>query len=201
MGPQIAYLYGTACRSLPGFFILDDHDYFVNDDAREKDEWQLQLLLAWLNPYVEQCVTLPPDEFFLELARTAQNLYLPEFLPDPTRPSDLPGAAGLDRQADGAAESSGLPATGIAARSPGVNEVYGTVRYGDLLEGVCFELRRFLTLDGEEAGILPLKTEGWIRDRMEAEETRFFGWRNGTDPVEAIETLEPHHVFEVRAGG
>jgi hypothetical protein len=153
VGPQIAYLYGTACRSLPGFFILDDHDYFVNDDAREEDEWQLQLLLAWLNPYVEQCVTLPPEGFLLELARTTQNLYLPEFLPDATRPEGLPG---------------------VSDRNPSINETYGSLRYGDLLEGVFFELRRFLTLDGKDAVFLPPETEQWIRDRMGAEAAQYF---------------------------
>ena len=35
--PQIACLYGTVLRSYPTFFLLDDHDYFENDTAMEKD--------------------------------------------------------------------------------------------------------------------------------------------------------------------
>ncbi|MFP4562051.1 MAG: hypothetical protein ACLFRY_01965 [Spirochaetia bacterium] len=155
VGEQVAYLFGTACRSTPSFFILDDHDYFVNDDARKEDERQMQLLLAWMNPFVAGCVTLPPEPFHLEMARTAQNLYLPEFLPDPTRPGDLPGSGASDR-------------------SPGVSEVYGTLRYGDLLEGAFIETRRFLTLDGEDAVLLPKPTENWLTGRMRAATSRYF---------------------------
>ena len=57
--PQIALLYGTRLRSTPVFFLMDDHDYFENDEAEEK------------------FITFPPDNFDLTLARTVQDMYFP----------------------------------------------------------------------------------------------------------------------------
>ena len=34
-GPQIVDVYGTDCRSVPMFFLTDDHDYFENDEAND----------------------------------------------------------------------------------------------------------------------------------------------------------------------
>ena len=168
VGPQIAYLYGTACRSIPTLFILDDHDYFANDDAYETDSINPQLLMAWINPYISKCITFPPDLFMLELARTAQKLFLPEFLPDPNRPLDL-------------------PATGASDRLENVSECFGTLRYGNLVEGLLYDTRRFVTLTGENASFIPPKAEQWIIDRSKAEDTTYvinfspisFGWSAG----------------------
>ena len=89
VGPQIANLYGTSCRSLPTFFMLDDHDYFENDIATEKDGFDiLLLLLAWRSPFFKGGVSFPPDKLILDLGRASQKLYLPEFLPDDNRPAD-----------------------------------------------------------------------------------------------------------------
>ena len=68
-GPQIADLYGTLFRSLPVFFVQDDHDYSENDEA--SDELR----------------TFPPGPFMIDLARATQRLYYPEFLPGPDLPS------------------------------------------------------------------------------------------------------------------
>ncbi len=73
-GPQIAPVYGTDFRSVPTFFIQDDHDYYDNDDA------------------YDEIVTFPPDFFMSQMARATQSLYYPEFLPDATRPAGLAGA-------------------------------------------------------------------------------------------------------------
>lgn len=67
-GPQIADVYGTRFRSLPTFFVTDDHDYFENDEADARR------------------VTFPPDDFEVRLQQVTQALYYPEFLPDPARP-------------------------------------------------------------------------------------------------------------------
>jgi hypothetical protein len=80
VGPQIARLYGTMFRSVPVFFLRDDHDYFEDDQV------------------TEELTTFPPDPFMRELARASQWLYYPEFLPDATRP-DLPGSSAPDRPA------------------------------------------------------------------------------------------------------
>jgi hypothetical protein len=76
---QIVSIYGTDFRSVPMFFIQDDHDYFDNDDADDN------------------LVTLPPSWFMLQLARATQNLYYPEFLPDAARPLGLPWSSAGDR--------------------------------------------------------------------------------------------------------
>jgi hypothetical protein len=79
VGPQIADLYGTMLRSVPVFFLQDDHDYFEGDAANE---------------FV---VSFPPEPFMLELGRATQHLYYPEFLPDPGRPLGLAGTGASDR--------------------------------------------------------------------------------------------------------
>ncbi len=76
---QIAALYGTMLRSVPCFFLQDDHDYFENDEA--DDRW----------------ITFPPDPFRLRLARAVQHLYYPEFLLAPAQPAGLAGASANDR--------------------------------------------------------------------------------------------------------
>lgn len=77
--PQIAHLYGTLLRSVPTYFIGDDHDYFENDDA------------------FKSYVAFPPDDFMLRAARAVQRLYYPEFLPSPTRPIAFPGASAPEK--------------------------------------------------------------------------------------------------------
>lgn len=70
---QITPLYGNSCRSVPVFFLQDDHDYFDNDDA------------------TDEIVTFPPNDVMLRLARATQKLAYPEFLPDINRPHGLAG--------------------------------------------------------------------------------------------------------------
>jgi hypothetical protein len=73
-GEQIAPLYRTSCRSIPVFFIRDDHDYFDNDIASDR------------------LITFPPSDHMMRLARATQQLYYPEFLPDANRPYGLAGS-------------------------------------------------------------------------------------------------------------
>ncbi len=168
VGPQVAYLFGTACRSIPTYFIPDDHDYFANDDAIEEDKFNFQLLLAWIDPFVEAVVTFPPDPFMLEAGRAAQKLYIPEFLPDANRPLSLPGTNATDRAVN-------------------VSECFGTLRYGDLLEGVMYDVRRYITLTGANATFIPLEAEQWIINRSRDANTTYFahlspislGWSAG----------------------
>ncbi|MBD3226956.1 MAG: hypothetical protein GF329_02115 [Candidatus Lokiarchaeota archaeon] len=154
VGPQIAYLYGTACRSIPTYFILDDHEYLANDDAIEESSINIQLLLAWINPYVESCITFPPDPFMLEAARTAQRLYLPEFLPDENRPLTLRG-------------------TNASDRAKNVSECFGTLRYGNLVEGLMYDVRRYINLTGENGTFIPLDAEQWLIDRANSDNSTY----------------------------
>ncbi|MHA1894318.1 MAG: hypothetical protein ACTSX4_07455 [Candidatus Helarchaeota archaeon] len=168
IGPQIAYLFGTACKSISTYFILDDHDYSANDDAIESATINFQLLMAWLDPFVAPCITFPPDEFMLKFARAAQRLYLPEFLPDENRPLTL-------------------PATNATDRAVNVSECFGTLRYGDLVEGLMYDVRRYVNLTGVNGTFIPLEAEQWITDRCASEDATYvinfspisFGWSAG----------------------
>lgn len=73
---QIPALYGTALRSTPSFFVVDDHDYFENDEFDDK------------------LATLPPDDYGIVAAEQTQHLYYPEFLPDANRPTWLASGDG-----------------------------------------------------------------------------------------------------------
>lgn len=88
VSPQIQALYGTMFRSVPVFFLQDDHDQFDNDEA------------------TQHIITFPPADFNVRLARTVQSMYYPEFLPAPGRPRVLPGIGNADRPA-GISESYG----------------------------------------------------------------------------------------------
>ncbi|MBN7797575.1 hypothetical protein [Parahaliea mediterranea] len=131
---QIARLYGVRLRSTPSFFITDDHDLFENDEA------------------TDTLVTLPPDQRMLDLARSVQHLYYPEFLPDPTRPGFLPGSGAPDRLAD-------------------CSEVFGTLRYGRLLEALLYDTKRYSTLKGPQATMIPPAVERWLGARTASTDT------------------------------
>ena len=150
VSPQIIDLYGTACRSTPMFFFNDDHDYFENDEANDA------------------LVTFPPKPFPLELARTVQQMYLPEFLPDENRPIDLPGSSANDRVL-------------------GASESFGTLRYGKLAELLMYDCRRFITLSKQSATFIPTATENWLLNRTASQEVKHtihvpstpYGWSAG----------------------
>jgi hypothetical protein len=132
---QIADLYGVRMRSMPMFFVGDDHDYFENDEATDR------------------YVTFPVEDFEVELKRGMQQLFYPEFLPDPHRPATLPGASAPDRWS-------------------GLAESFGTLRWGDLLEAVIYDCGRHLSLKGKHAGLVPPPAEAWLVERTRAEDTR-----------------------------
>ena len=95
----------------------------------------------------DRMVTFPPDHFMLQLARATRRLYYPEFLPDANRPLGLPGASAADTPA----------ATG---------ESFGTLRFGRLAEVLLYDCRRYLTLAGPNAVVVPREVENWITTRI-----------------------------------
>jgi len=97
-------------------------------------------------------ITLPPDKHMLASARATQYLYYPEFLPDSHRPATLAGSSSPDR-------------------APGLSEVYGTLRYGKLLEALMYDTKRYNTIDGASATVFPLETEQWLAERTMTEDT------------------------------
>ena len=78
-GPQIVPVYGSDFRSVPVFFLQDDHDHWDNDAV------------------ADEITSFPIQGFQLQLARATQQLYYPEFLPDGRRPADLPWSGTPDR--------------------------------------------------------------------------------------------------------
>lgn len=136
-GEQITPLYGTLCRSTPVFFLQDDHDHFDNDEA------------------TDEAVTFPPDSFMLQAARATQRLWYPEFLPDPNRPTGLPGSDFADQ---------------TATRPTGLSESFGTLRYGRLAEVLLYDVRRTMTLAGPTAVFVAPEVEGWLKARAAARE-------------------------------
>lgn len=147
---QIAGLYGASLRSIPSFFLTDDHDLFENDEG------------------TPQLMTLPPTRPRVEAERAVRRLYYPEFLPDPNRSSQLDGSSASDR-------------------APGLSEGFGTLRFGKLVEAVLYDTKRYVSLDGDRAGMVPARTEEWLLDRTAAEDTSHFihipstpfGWSAG----------------------
>lgn len=129
-GPQIVPLYGTDFRSTPMYFLQDDHDHWENDSP----------------------LTYPVPWFQLQLARTTQQLYYPEFLADPTR-------------------SPGLPYSHLSTRGD-LSESFGTLRYGDLLEVLLYDVRRTLSVGELNAGFLDRNVENWLAQRTASSDTR-----------------------------
>lgn len=129
-GPQIVPLYGTDFRSTPVYFLQDDHDHWENDSP----------------------LTYPVPWFQLQLARTTQQLYYPEFLPDVTRPP-------------------GLPYSTISARGD-LSESFGTLRYGQLLEVLLYDVRRTLSVGELNAAFLDSNVEDWLVQRTASQDTR-----------------------------
>ncbi|MEZ5500705.1 MAG: hypothetical protein R3E77_14930 [Steroidobacteraceae bacterium] len=130
---QIALLYGVMLRSVPSFFLSDDHDMFENDEAHE------------------DFFTLPPDRHMLNAARATQRLYYPEFLPDQTRDNWLPGA--------------------LTCRADDLSESFGTLRYGKLFEALLYDTKRYVSLQGPVATMVPPEVEAWLARRTTATDT------------------------------
>ena len=80
VAPQFVPVYGVDFRSVPMFFLQDDHDHWENDAVTD--------LIA----------SFPVPWFQLQLARATQRLFYPEFLPDARRPAGLPWSGAFDRR-------------------------------------------------------------------------------------------------------
>ena len=100
----------------------------------------------------DEFFTLPPDRHMLDAARATQRLYYPEFLPDRTRDKWLPGS--------------------YTCRDDDLSEVYGTLRYGKLFEGLLYDTKRYVSLKGPSATMAPPEVEAWLARRTAATDTR-----------------------------
>lgn len=129
-GPQITPLYGTEFRSTPVYFLQDDHDHWENDSP----------------------LTYPVPWFQMQLARSTQQLYYPEFLPDAMR-------------------SIGLPYSTSGIRGE-LSESFGTLRYGKLLEVLLYDVRRTLSVGQMNASFLDANVEDWLIQRTASQDAR-----------------------------
>src|SRR5262245_1586096 len=139
---------GVCDYQIPGLYgtsLRSTPAFFISDDHDTLEN----------DEYDNKLATLPPDIYGIRGAEQTQHLYYPEFLPDANRPDWLPGA---DK----------------AVRPVGANMLYGTVRYGTMLEAVLYDCRRFVDYKGDHASILPTWVEDWIIARTRAEETTHF---------------------------
>ncbi|HEV3216994.1 MAG TPA: hypothetical protein VGZ27_14780 [Vicinamibacterales bacterium] len=99
----------------------------------------------------DEIVTFPPVWFQLELARATQRLYYPEFLPDDNRPL-------------------GLPWGSVGGRADGVSESWGTLRFGNLVEILLYDVRRTCTLAGPSAVFIDPEVERWLVGRTTSQD-------------------------------
>lgn len=96
-------------------------------------------------------VTFPPPPFHMALRHGLQHLYFPEFPADDPLPAGIPGVE----------TEQGIP----------VSRSFGEVRYGDLFNGMLFDCGGHLSLDGEQAGLVPDAVERWLVARTQREDT------------------------------
>ena len=95
----------------------------------------------------EEVFTFPPRNFTARLGRAQQSLYFPEYLPEANRPAHLAGSG-----------------------SDGVSESYGSYRWGNLLELLLYDCRRFISVAGPTSVFVEPQAERWMTRRT-ADET------------------------------
>ena len=116
--------------------------YFQTDDHDMFENDEFDAYLA----------TLPAGEFGQIGEDVTQLRGYPEFLPTPGRPSYLWGSTGV-------------------GRAPDVNQFFGALRYGNLLEVLMYDCRRFADYKGIHARVVPRWTEDWLKSRTLKEDT------------------------------
>ena len=130
---------------LYGCTLRSTPSYFQTDDHDMFENDEFDAHLA----------TLPAAEFGQGGEDATQFRSYPEFLPTPGRPAYLWGSRG-------------------PGRAPGVNQFFGALRVGKLLEVVMYDCRRFADSKGIHARTVPKWTEEWLKARTLAEDTRHF---------------------------
>jgi hypothetical protein len=147
--PRNAAIFTGICdyqiAGLYGTSLRSTPAFFLSDDHDKFEN----------DEFTDQIATLPPDSYGIVGGEQTQQLYYPEFLPDRHRPEWLPGA-----------DKAGIPA--------GTNMVFGTLRYGRLLEAVLYDCRRYVDYKGRHAKVLPQWVEDWLIARTRAQDTAHF---------------------------
>lgn len=97
-------------------------------------------------------LSYPVPWFQLQLARATQQLFYPEFLADSRRPA-------------------GLPWSSTSTRGE-LSESFGTLRIGNLVEVLMYDVRRTLQVGELNALFLDRVVEDWLHERTASHDTR-----------------------------
>jgi len=160
--PRNAAIFTAVCDyQIPGLYgttLRSTPAFFLTDDHDDFENDEFDAKVA----------TMPPDSYGTVGAEQTQRLYYPEFLPDRNRPTWLPGGDKAWQPVD-------------------TNLMFGTLRYGKLLEVVLYDCRRYADYKGAHAKLFPQWAEDWIIARTRAQDTSHFfhvpslpfGWSSG----------------------
>ncbi|MFT4565129.1 MAG: hypothetical protein ACI9FN_000077 [Saprospiraceae bacterium] len=96
---------------------------------------------------LESIISLPPTEYMLDAARSTQLLYYPEFLGNKLKPSDFPD---------------------MISKTPGLSTSFGMIKYGSLAEFNMYDCKRYCSIDGKDAVVIPRVVEQWLSDRQQS---------------------------------
>jgi hypothetical protein len=150
LDPRNAAIFQALCNwqiaGLYGTRLRSSPSFFVTDDHDmfENDE------------FTDELATQPADSYGLRAAELTQFMYYPELFPYAQPYGDwLDG--GLRK-----------------GRVDGSNMLFGSIRFGDLLEAVIYDCRRMIDYKGKHARVIPQAPEEWIINRTLAEDSLHF---------------------------
>jgi len=89
-----------------------------------------------------ELVTFPPNDFHTDLRNLLQAQYFPEYIVEDELPKNFPGHQTQD----------GLQ----------VSTHFGKIQYGNLFHGLIYDCGGQLSLEGDEAGLIPNTVEQWL---------------------------------------
>ncbi len=99
-----------------------------------------------------ELVTFPPNNFHSDLRNLLQAQYFPEYIVEDELPEDFPGQQIED----------GLE----------LSRYFGKLQYGKLFCGLVYDCGGQLTLDGNNAGLIPKSVEQWLLDNTHASDSQ-----------------------------
>ena len=96
--------------------------------------------------------TFPPNNFHQDLRDTLQRFYFPEFIVQSDEEKSLPGV--------------------FEKQGAMLSKQYGRLRFGKLLDTLLYDCGGAISLDGENAGLVPKSVEDWLITQTQHETTR-----------------------------
>ncbi len=98
-----------------------------------------------------QKTTFPPNNFHQDLRDTLQRFYFPEFIVQTQEEKSLPGAF----------EKQGI----------WLSKQFGRLRFGKLLDTLLYDCGGAISLNGDDAGLVPKSVEDWLLAQTQQENT------------------------------